>query len=523
MEFFAKLFQAIVKFFPFNSEAAKKRLELRAIAKELGRAEPALYKNGFLRPSFADMVFLFYSHSKSLGALLNDTLFSKEPQTLRLYQSSLFLTGFTAEMRALYESFNYEQRKAEARENPRAFEVQRKKFEALIKQMGAGEFPQIDGVITQLQQLRDLCSVNCVAALSSFDRNFQGVRPSYRPVFQNAPLGELEGFITELYYYSADFQITGGLSRAIFALDDLLHRRNAQDEEARKTLLAHLKTIRSILTGVLTPAVLEKLYKLLKADLTVTLEKAVYAPRALSVYVAGLKETFESDTLRIKTEIQNDVMAAQIQALFEDRLLQQIGGYNADTDACLKERSSLSLLWVMPFRVLKSFLVIFFDDQIQSLLNDIAIEGFFNVQTYKSEFSALVYNCCGILGRMNKFESKFTQGDGNYDSLIHSHLADSRKDETFMNTLALLVDTINKEAKSILATNCRQLHELRKRVDEILGDAKKPNQEFISNIKMLFASVRNRDKLEHLERILPKWDLFFNIMTGYGILTGPAV
>jgi hypothetical protein len=338
-----------------------------------------------------------------------------------------------------------------------------------------------------------------------------------------APLADIEKFFVDLYYVSTEFQITEGMARAVIATEGIRRHLTTEDKQIEDSLMAHLKKIQSVITRIINPDIQLKLMRLLKGDLTLTMDKAQYSAKALALFSSNIKETFEADLQRIKTEIQNETVASEIQKLFEYTQLQQLIGYNQEADAYLQQNTSLAFQLTLPLRVLKSFLTIFFDERAQSLLNDVAIEGFFNNQMYKSEFSSLVYNCCDILTKIRQFENKFTKDGDNYDALIRSYVNDSRRDESFLQTLSKLVDSLNLEAKKLLTANCQLLADLYKHAVEIIGDTKKSTPDYISNAKVLFSSIRNRDKVEYLESQFPKWNIFFEIMYEYGIVAPPSL
>ena len=48
---------------------------------------------------------------------------------------------------------------------------------------------------------------------------------------------------------------------------------------------------------------------------------------------------------------------------------------------------------------------------------------------------------------------------------------------------------------------------------------KKPASEIISNLKVLMMSSRNRDNTDLLEKQHANWEIFFEIMKNYAIIT----
>jgi hypothetical protein len=524
MGFIKQLFTLIKRLFFMNSAESKLRRELKRLENELSSQKTPLYKNGILQNTFGQAVHILYQHTNPIHDILSTTLCARDNKTIRYYEAALFTTAFTDEIHARYNALSYAVRKEEAqnaKNENHIYEGQRKNLEYFLKNITGGEYEKIDAIIVLLKQLNDLCLLSYVSVLNLFDQNFQSADAAYRPAFEPIPLADVKLFLESLYHVTADFQITEGMARAVAALSEI-KCLNGGAQRPREEILTHIKKINTIITKVLTPEIQLNLMRLLTGNLTYTMEKARYEGNALTAFSSNIRETFEADLQRIKTELQNETVSSKIQKLFEYAQIQQITGYNQDADEFLRQNTSLGYHWTVPLKVLKSFLVIFFDERVQSLLNDVAIEGFFNNQTYKSEFSSLVYNCCDILTKVRQFESKFTKDGDNYSALLTSYINDSLRDENFLKLLVNLVNTINNEAKNLLRANCQQLAGLYRSAVEIISDSRKSTPSYIANAKVLFSSIRNRDKVEYLASQFPKWNIFFEIMHTYDIIIPPT-
>jgi hypothetical protein len=524
MDFFKKFVELIKNLFSGNPVDTRQRREFKRLETELRAGEPMLYKNGELLPAFAEAVYLLHRHTRPIDGILDATLLAKDIKIAHYYEAALFVTAFDEEMHELYASLDYDTRKEgvrSARNHSRAYEEQRQKLDTFTRKLSGVQFVRVDAVITQLHRMGDICKMDFASILNLFDPNFQSFNFSYAPRFQPIPLDGAEQFLKDFYRLTADYQITEGMARAVTALEKIRTRAEADNAQVESAVTNHLKKIHSIIVHLLDSDTVLKLVRLLKTDLTLVLEKARYSSTALPSFSTGVRETFDADALRIKTEIQDETVEAQIKELFEDTKLQDVGGYNQGEDTFLRLNTSLSFQWVVPLRVFKSFVSLFFDERAQTLLNDVAIEGFFNNPEFKTEFSTLVYNCCDIPAKIQEFENCFTAEGDNYSMLIRSYVTDSRRDEGFLSTLNKLVLTINGDAKKLLTESCHLLSELYIRITGIFGDIKKTSPDFISNVKILFSSIRNREKAAYLESHFSKWDNFFEIMGNYNIVIPP--
>jgi hypothetical protein len=98
------------------------------------------------------------------------------------------------------------------------------------------------------------------------------------------------------------------------------------------------------------------------------------------------------------------------------------------------------------------------------------------------------------------------------------YLHDSHSDPTFMRTLVQMINSVNLEAKNLVQKETTKFVQLKKRLEELIPDAKRTAPEHIENLRVLFTSTRNRDNSEFLETTFSKWNNFLDIMKNYVII-----
>src|SRR5574344_307384 len=519
------LLQSITDFFESifmsSSPEVHKRQELRKLDAELKNYRPVLYKGGMLQANMAELFRILYENTKPIDNILSETISGEDLQRNGKFASQLVLTGFTGGNQEKLESLSYDNRKKELLESNlsanHVFDAQHRTLESLVKELNSPDFVKIDQVLASIQQLTDICRFNYLTAVRAFDNSYSGLKSDYKPVFQPVVPEMLESTFLDLYYLTATFHINTSVGRAVIALAQL---RNGQslDQKERDEILEHLKKINIIFTKALTPEVLKKFACLAKKDPSYTPQTASYKADARQKFAAHLEEQFEADESRMKIEIKDQTISTEVSELFSGQPLEQIEGYNAETNATLRQNTSVSFLWITPVQILKTFVINYLSDSIKTLLNDIVIEGFFNNATYKSEFSSTVYACCEIADRLAKFEKSFEHGGENDQSVMLGFIRDSHKDADFVKKLVKMVDSINVEAKKIIQDEATYLYSLYLQLGELLTDAKKPNPDTVSNIKVLMSSSRNRDNTEQLEQQYGSWKIFLEIMKNYAII-----
>ena len=117
------------------------------------------------------------------------------------------------------------------------------------------------------------------------------------------------------------------------------------------------------------------------------------------------------------------------------------------------------------------------------------------------------------------FEESFGADQKNSIAVMESYIKDSKKDKDFYKKLEKMVYNMNKDAYTSRQNEVTNLVSLYRELGELLEDAKKPSSEIISNLKVLLMSSRNRDNTNFLESHYPNWEIFFEIMRNYVIIS----
>lgn len=519
------ILQAITNFFEslFMGQfpEVKKKQSLQKIDAELKKIQPVIYKSGMLQPNFPELFRILYENTKIVGDILLQTICSKDIKIKGFYERQLLITGFTSENQEKLSLLTYENRKSEVSKSNsstnRIIENQRHILENLAKELNTAQFIQIDEVIAQLQQLNDICQFNYLSIIHNFDPEYNGFNISERPNFVSSVSQPILGSLQDFYYISCRFKVSSALARAVLALAQIQNGRELSDEK-RNQLLESLKKINSVLSKYLTGDILHKIICLGKKEPDLVFKTASYQVNVRQKFVQHIQEKFDSDSARIKNEIKDNVISIELKKLFDHSQLLELNGYNQDCNKKIQGNCPSSFNYIMPLQIIKTFIYDYFDDDIKALLNDVVIEGIFNNQSYKTEFSSEVYACVEIPEMISDFEKAFARGEKFDQAVLEGYIEDSHKDSDFVRKMIQLVDNINEEAHTIVQNICSNIFKLYRQIEELLIDAKKTQPDTVSNIKVLFASSRNKDRARKLELQFEKWTNFLEIMKNYAIV-----
>ena len=519
MSFFSEVIDFFESIFMASNPAVKKKQALKKIESELKNNRNGIFSNGMIEPNFAEVLRIMYHASKPILKILDNTICSDDITRNDRFEEQLLLTGFDDEAQQILESLEYENRKKGAREAPnvsRYFESERRQLEKVINLMNSQDFGAIEDVIDVIRQIYDVCNYKYLTALRIFDINFS-TSPDYEPSFQAVPAELVETSLNELYFVLAGINITRSVANAILALGELLTGQKLSDRSSREVMDA-LKKLQTVRRQVLTNEVLLGLLRVAKKNPELMPERAVYKAKTRQKYAKYLQEKFVTDEKRMKSELQDETIVSEVRNLFAGYELPKVNGYNADMNNQLKQSSTTSFEWILPYQVLKGFVRYYYEERIKPLLNDIVIEGFFSNPTYKTDFSQVVYATNDTLSRLEEFEKKFERGGPFDEALLTGFIRDSHKDNSFVLKLKEQVEIINKSAKDLIQKECATINHLNRIVTELIIESKKPTSESISNLRVLMMSSRNRDNYEAMERQHPQWIIFLEIMKNYVII-----
>ena len=521
MGFIKTLSDIFESIFKRSSPEVQKKQQMKKLEQEIREFQPSICRNGMLLPNFGEAIFALYKNTRPLDNLFSVTVSPNDIPRQRRFEAQLIVTGYPLQDQEALEALSFENRKedilAETSNQDRIYLRQRKELERLIKSLNSDGFKKMDADLLQLRQLVEFCRYNYTPFLQAFDTNFIPADLMYKPSYREISLSTAQNLLEDLYYQSSGLVISTSTADAVLALAQLRKGGDLQDDE-KKNFLGNLKKINYILTRVLNPEKLKALIRLCRQDLLYEPEVAKYTGSPRQDFANMLQARFDAEEQRIKTEIQDETISDEVSALFPDTPLEEVGSYSQSYNALLQTEVSMSFKWILPMRILKTFLRHYLPEGAKALLNDIVIEGFFNNPAYKSSFSSIVYAAINADQEIKAFEESFGTDKKHSIAVLESYIKDSKKDKDFFKKLEKMVQMINDDAHNVLQAACTNLSSLSRQLAELLADAKKPSSEIISNLKVLMMSSRNRDNTNFLESNYQNWNIFFEIMKNYVII-----
>ena len=504
-----------------SSPEVKKRAELRRIENELKLLPSQIFKGGLLQPNFAELFRILHENCKPIDSILSKTICSEDIPRNGRFESELIITGFDEPAQAKIESLEYENRKKTIMESDtpmsKLIESQRRTLDTILKQLNAPGFMRIDDTISVLKQLSDICHFNYLNIIRLFDQDFDGVSSiEFGTVVEVKP-EKVAGYLQDLYYLTGNLKVNRAAEQAIFALKQLLTGQEPTAAE-KASITGNLKKIHAVFTKYLTSEVFKSIIILGKKDPSITFQFASYRSNSLKSFIEFMQKRFSSDSERIKGEVKDYTVSFEIKELFGERELEEVNVYNVATNEFLRSETPYSFVWITPVQVLKTFMSVFMTASVKTVLNNIVIEGFFNNQSYKADFSSTIYAVNEIDETIAEFEKSFERGGKNDEAELRGLVQDSRQDVDFLKKVGAMVDNINNQAHNLIQETSKILYRLYVEVGELIVDSKKSKSDVVSNIKVLLSSARNHDGAGMIEQHYENWKLFLTVMKNYVLI-----
>lgn len=516
-----KITDFLESIFKRSSPEVQKKQLLKKFDAEVREFNPQICRNGMLLANFGEAIYGLYKNTKPLDNLFAVTVSPNDMPRQHRFEAQLITTGYSHEDQQILESLSFQNRKMEIQsevQNPdRVYIHQKNLNERLIKALNSDSFKKMDRDILDLRLFVEFCRYGFVPFLQIFDNGFIPGDLSYTPNYSEIPVGKALNLLEDLYYQISGLHISTVTGDMVLALARLRKGGEISAEESEK-YITNIKRINYIITKVIPPDRLKILIRYCKQDVNYEPRVAQLTGSPRQEFANMLQSRFDSDEQRIKSELQDEQITEEVRTLFPTTNLEEVASYNQKYNVLLQADTSLSFQWILPIRILKTFLHTYLTSSVKALLNDLVIEGFFNNPAYKSNFSSVVFSAINAEAEVQAFEESFGADQRNSIAVLESYIKDSKKDKDFYKRLEKLVQGINNDAYKIVQGQVTVLHSLYHELGELLADAKKPSSEIISNLKVLMMSSRNRENTNFLESQYSNWKIFFDIMKNYVII-----
>lgn len=512
--------------FASSSPEYKKKRQLKALAASLRAIEPPIYRqDGFLLPAFPATLYQINQFLSPLRDTLFTTIASADKRVADKTRDALFELAMSEDQRAARASFTMQERLsgmvAQRATPERVIEDQGKLFSAFIKSLDGPNMQQANALLAKIDAVVDFCEFDFNNLFSYFDPAFRAhagqdttvESPSFRPI----EVVEVVPLLLDLYYLLGPLD----LSQAVVNVLSIL--------EAKKTGVALTEELAAKVFRIAQAItwLFQKRFgkETILSIIRVTKEDPDYVPQLpprqsdyLSLYKERLTEIFHSDSKKILKDREQSEIDTLLRSIFGDRPLESIEGYNESTNALLQEFTVLSLDWIKPIQIIRTFSRHYFEPHYKEVLRSVIVEGYFNNRTLQTSLSSAYYYCESIPSKTREFERLFSESESCSVKILTGYLTELQKGMDFEKPLRKMVENMNGHAKDFIQNAVKNLADVFNFALIVIEDSKKTVPEYVTNIRNLTNSSKNIESFGWLEREIGVFRNFLEIMKKYAIV-----
>ncbi|MGI5079578.1 hypothetical protein [Treponema denticola] len=518
-EFFYSLFY-------LSEEEISSQNALRNIVQELKRCKYPVYRNdNTVLAGLPIIIYEIYRISLPLKHILQETICSNDIRLSALFLDKLVESSFSDNQKILKENLSFSSRMEKISDLMREdfdqkLKDQTNEFDELIFSLTDPVFKPVDVKINKLFAFFDFCSFQFNTFFAYFDPGFNtivntdSVRDHYN--FENVDGMVVLQEILDLDYLIRNISIDEQLVDGILFLNSVLPQDKQLDEVYIKK---NLKNFFSKLENSLGKDTLKNIAKLIKKD--PKFEDKTKAPRVFSEieeYKARFTTNFSADTKKILKLRQDVQMSSLISGLFGDIEILKLDVYNEDLNSKIQALTGLSLDWIKPLEILKTYTKNFFQPSIEPFLRELLVEGLFEDKKMKSDFAANYYYCSAVADKIDELEKVMYGKNESSIELIRGYLTRIEAGGDFERPLSKIIDEINLRAKKFLEDSGKHYLDLLKFCKLIIKDTYRPVPENVHNITTMINSTKNKERFAVFANGMENFEKMIELLKRYVVI-----
>jgi len=526
----SKLIQYIKEFFYSlfysSEEEAGSQKALRSIIQELKQCKYPIYRNdNTVLAGLPIIIYEIYRTSLTFKHILLDTICSNDLRLSGFFLDKIVESSFSDNQKILKENISFSSRMGKIADLMRAdfdqkIKDQTNELEELVFSLSDPVFKTVDIKINKLFAFFDFCNFQFNTFFAYFDPGFNtivntdSIREHYS--FENVDGMTVLQEILDLDYLIRNISIDEQLIDGILFLNSNLPSDKQVDEVFIKK---NLKSFSSKLENTLGKDTLRNLAKLIKKD--PKFEDTTKSPRIFSEieeYKTRLMTNFSADTKKILKLRQDVQMASLIEALFGSTEILKLDVYNEELNNKIQSLTGLSLDWITPLEILKTYTKSFFAPFIEPFLRELLVEGIFEDKKMKSEFATDYYYCSAVVEKINELEQVMHGKNESSIELIKGYLTRIEAGGDFEKPLSKILDEVNLRAKKFLEEAGKHYLNLLKFCNIIIKDTYKTVHENVHNITAMINSTKNKDRFAAFANGMENFEKMIELLKRYVVI-----
>ena len=526
----SKLIQSIKDFFYSlffsTEEEAGSQKAIRNIIQDLKKCRYPVYRHdNTILAGLPMLIYEIYRISLPLKNILQGSICSNDVRISNFFLDKIVESSFSDQQKTLKENLSFGRRMEKISDMMRddfdqKIKEQTKEFDDFLFSLTEPAFKTVDVKINKLFAFFDFCSFQFNTFFAYFDPGFNTVINT-DSVMEHYNFENVDGMtilqeILDLDYLIRNISIDEHLLDGLLFLNSILPEDKQSDELYIKK---NLKMFASTLENSLGTNTLINLAKLIKND--PKFEDKTKAPRFFSEtedYKTRLITNFSADTKKILKLRQDAQMVSLIDDLFGNIEIFKLDVYNDELNNKIQSLSDLSLDWIKPLEILKTYTKSFFVPLMEPFLRELLVEGLFEDKKMKSEFAADYYYCSAVIEKINELEKTMYGKNESSIELIRGYLTRMEAGGDFERPLSKVLDDINLRSKQFLEEAGKHYLNLLKFCKLIVKDTYKPVPENVHNITAMINSTKNKDRFAAFANGMENFEKMIELLKKYVVI-----
>ncbi|MBN1525590.1 MAG: hypothetical protein JW904_14015 [Spirochaetales bacterium] len=506
-------------FFGETPEVMKRR-ELRKIYRELRKPPFHYYRasTNEVLPAFADSVYKFAIQVRTLEDLFSKTILNENSKIAESFKNYILESKLDDKTLGIKEKFTFEavfSKLSTSMSIKSALEEINNRFREFMKAFDSPEFLNFDSGFTQLDRLAALSRHDFEKLLSFFDPDIN-LRSKDQSVHFSPAIGaHMIQELMDIYFLFAELDLETGVSDHVVRLLEKL-KTTVTDSEIDK-IHRIISKLDSIHKKQLPASIFQYLLQAIHSDPNLVLEADRGTRTFLELYRSKLLSRFELSKEKAVRERNQLEFRNELRNIFQDKELVEIKGYD-DALSNLLEFSGFPIFsHLLPFRVLKSFLIYFFEPSIKETLKKLVINSFFEDKSFKDSFISLFHATQSAIEKIVSFEDSLFEAVEESIPSIKEYLSKHEKGKQVGASLSNCIESLNTRARDLIEDITNDFYSFFIAFSKLIDDSKQHAPAIISNIRVI-SGDRNHEFLEQLAGASKKLSIFLEAMRHFTVI-----
>ncbi|MGO8694875.1 MAG: DUF5312 family protein [Rectinemataceae bacterium] len=525
MSLLEKIKELISRVFVSDPKEGKRRAELRRINAMLAELRPPYYrqKSNLVLPGFAQSLYHFYSLLRPLAELARATVANSDVRVSQRFFDYLIdcrLSRGEQESKRFFSYDGMSERLQQALRPEEEFASIDREFQGFLRSLEELGSRSVNMDLFEVDRFLDICRHDYERLLGLFDPSVSLDNPRYRPDFVPVS-GELVlPELVDFYYLIEGFEFSTQLKENVFRLLD--RRVPGSADAGKRTKVDKLfDQLDKSLAGRFNKDILLALMRVIRGDPYFTSPTPRERKDFLDSYRRRLVVQYDRDRERLLREQHESAIAADIHSLFGDAEILEIEGYDDENDAFLRSESPNNFMWIKPARILKTYIVAFFELFQKEAIQRILVEGYFDNKNFQNNLANILYQCDRSSVRIQEFENQL-KGNGRVSLIsMRRYIEEMKRGKDIAAFLSRLVDSINARAREIVEDETALFAMLGDALGDLLSDYRRSSPELVTNIRTL-GGGRNKEILAQIQAGREKISVLVKIMRNFTFVKTPV-